>query len=609
MYVVTFYSFKGGVGRSMALVNIACALALSGRRVLLIDFDLEAPGLDTFKLLSASAGQKGIVEYITAYLQTGTAPDVGDYVYKCEGDLSLWVMPSGKKDGSYGARLNAIDWRKLYSDHDGFLMFEDLKAQWNQLIRPDYVLIDSRTGHTDVGGICTRQLPDAVTLLFYPNEQNLDGLRKVVEDIRREEEPPRSKQIKLHFAPSNVPDLDDEDLILEKRLGEFSNALKYEEVDSIIHHYDSLALLDQTVFTVDRPRSRLANEYNALLRAIVDQNLRDRTGALGFLDDVIEGSPDGESTPTNLERNLILIRKEHAADGEVLARVGLAFRVHGRLDDAVDALNAATATGYGSAALFRERAEIYLMAGDQERAVPDLFHSITSADAQPRDAHQAATLLRSAAGQPLLMRFVSSPEFTKTDFHQRLAVLNAMLWENTLDIVGVITAQLFSEREKIPEDDRNDLMLGLMAVGRFKDAVTLISPTPPAEVTHFTISLAFNYGMAWWAERGELKQQFFVRALSGLMKLYPRGTDDRNITQCLAISFWAMGLTNEAIKAGDLVRSLAADSTTPSFSAWRYVHVDADGFRQDIDEMLSMFRTGEPTLPRFIQRARQPVTE
>src|ERR1039458_3724505 len=42
---VTFYSFKGGVGRSMALINTAGILAGRGFRVLVIDLDLEAPGL------------------------------------------------------------------------------------------------------------------------------------------------------------------------------------------------------------------------------------------------------------------------------------------------------------------------------------------------------------------------------------------------------------------------------------------------------------------------------------------------------------------------------------------------------------------------------------
>src|SRR3954465_1267346 len=43
--VVTFYSYKGGVGRSFTLANIAVLLARWGYRVLAVDWDLEAPGL------------------------------------------------------------------------------------------------------------------------------------------------------------------------------------------------------------------------------------------------------------------------------------------------------------------------------------------------------------------------------------------------------------------------------------------------------------------------------------------------------------------------------------------------------------------------------------
>jgi len=50
MHTVTFYSFKGGTGRSTALVNVAVEMVKSGLRVLVVDFDLEAPGLDTFNL-------------------------------------------------------------------------------------------------------------------------------------------------------------------------------------------------------------------------------------------------------------------------------------------------------------------------------------------------------------------------------------------------------------------------------------------------------------------------------------------------------------------------------------------------------------------------------
>ena len=46
--IVTFYSYKGGTGRSIALANVAWILAMNGNRVLVIDWDLEAPGLHRY---------------------------------------------------------------------------------------------------------------------------------------------------------------------------------------------------------------------------------------------------------------------------------------------------------------------------------------------------------------------------------------------------------------------------------------------------------------------------------------------------------------------------------------------------------------------------------
>ena len=67
MYITTFYSFKGGVGRTMALVNVAYELVRRGRRVLAVDFDLEAPGLETFDLLRPDTPTPGGVEFVNEY--------------------------------------------------------------------------------------------------------------------------------------------------------------------------------------------------------------------------------------------------------------------------------------------------------------------------------------------------------------------------------------------------------------------------------------------------------------------------------------------------------------------------------------------------------------
>ena len=77
-------------------------------------------------------------------------------------------MPSGTARSTYATSFARIDWGALYDQHDGYLLIEDLKEQWRQAIQPDYVLIDSRTGYTDTGGICTRQLPDASNRAVFP---------------------------------------------------------------------------------------------------------------------------------------------------------------------------------------------------------------------------------------------------------------------------------------------------------------------------------------------------------------------------------------------------------------------------------------------------------
>ena len=74
MYVITFYSFKGGVGRTMALVNVAAELVRRGRKVLVVDFDLEAPGLETYKHLQPPKPHQGIVEYVTEYRRSNAVP-------------------------------------------------------------------------------------------------------------------------------------------------------------------------------------------------------------------------------------------------------------------------------------------------------------------------------------------------------------------------------------------------------------------------------------------------------------------------------------------------------------------------------------------------------
>src|SRR5665213_1718886 len=114
MYIVTFYSYKGGVGRTMALVNTAAALTQQGKRVLAVDFDLEAPGLPSYGTFHGADSKRGLVDYVTEYMAHNEAPDVSDYIVECEPG-KLWLMSAGDyRSETYSAKLAAIDWQELY---------------------------------------------------------------------------------------------------------------------------------------------------------------------------------------------------------------------------------------------------------------------------------------------------------------------------------------------------------------------------------------------------------------------------------------------------------------------------------------------------------------
>jgi cellulose biosynthesis protein BcsQ len=178
--VITFYSFKGGVGRSFALSNIAVLLARWGYRVLTIDWDLEAPGLSAyFRPMLASPPGIGVVDLVDDFAAGEPKPSAA-YVTKLTLDEPgvVHLLAAGREqDENYGHRVQSIDWAALYGQ--GFAdALETYRAEWTESY--DFVLIDSRTGFADIASICTAHLPDHLVVLFTANDQSVGGAVNVV---------------------------------------------------------------------------------------------------------------------------------------------------------------------------------------------------------------------------------------------------------------------------------------------------------------------------------------------------------------------------------------------------------------------------------------------
>lgn len=589
----------------MALANVAAELAQRGRRVLAVDFDLEAPGLDTFDFPRPRGVILGIVDFVGEYLATGQAPAVENYVFESEGvgrdGGGLWIMPSGAHQDTYANTLASIDWGDLYERHDGYLLIEDLKEQWQAYVKPDYVLIDSRTGHTDVGGICTRQLPDAVAILFFPNTQNLRGLTKVVRDIRSERDTVSGKAVRMHFIMSNVPDLDDEDRILEESVLSFKKSLGFNDLDLlVIHRYDSLSLLNQVVFTKDRPKSRLAREYQEVTAQIIRHNPFDRDAVFAFLDDEHPFFFEGEGGPkAEVAEHLAKVKRIHQADGEVLFRLGIFRDAWGQSMEAAELFDKAIKAGYRAPEVYLMRARSrHRELADTDGARKDAEYVINSAKASSTHVLEALRIigadnlgsvseLKGLVSQVPEERVRISEQLNRSTSEARIA----------LALVRPIQADA-SSSSALADKARQSLVLASVATGRFSDAIEAIERREP-DVQAMEVVDAFNYGMASWGLTGEIVPEPFRRALECFRSAE---IEDQalNRLQCMAVAQWALGETQDARRSAAKASKKDQSWIPLEFSCWRYLRVPRSEFERDIEEFLKMIGGDQSVKPRFL---------
>jgi len=319
-YIYTFYSFKGGVGRSMAVLNTAYALAGWGKHVLILDMDLEAPGvsgflerndelvkpakgarqLDVLTLLGEAVG--GARQGMTPEEIVPLIPPLPNYLRSVVveklaplrsriGEVGRVDVVAANFDEQWGRRLAELDLASLSREQligasmalniylkaarfshrpPGLEDFEE------PLSTPyDYILVDSRTGITEVGGLCVGPLADRLIVISGLNDQNIRGTLGFLKEagIKPERRSPESKiwdQADLPADPE-VPTLGPKPTLLvaspvpngeieakKRRLLELEATIGIPPVR--LSYHPQMALME-TIFVRDHQDEYLAGEY------------------------------------------------------------------------------------------------------------------------------------------------------------------------------------------------------------------------------------------------------------------------------------------------------------------------------------------------------------
>jgi MinD-like ATPase involved in chromosome partitioning or flagellar assembly len=315
--VVTFYSYKGGVGRTMALVNVAHVLARDGWRVLMVDFDLEAPGMTHFladsvrsrpetvrydaldlllhakrSLADADAdGRKPeIPSSLTEYIVGVKLPD--EWLEQGEraipyrnGRLDLLPatleaiqadeLPEAEPTYDYLRRMDELDLTGIFS-HDGprhrfgdhvrqYLIGARFRTPGDVLFTMreevvaayDIVLIDSRTGLNEISGLCIGPLCDCLVICLGLNQQNIYGTRYFMDKAGLLD---REKAKPYLVVAGPVP------VWHSRQSGAQIDLLKRElQANNIVAvPYHPVAAIKETVFVIDEPEEPIAKAYEEL---------------------------------------------------------------------------------------------------------------------------------------------------------------------------------------------------------------------------------------------------------------------------------------------------------------------------------------------------------
>jgi cellulose biosynthesis protein BcsQ len=179
--VVTFYSLRGGVGRTTALVAAARLLAAKGRRVLCIDMDFEAPGLHYLFRLDEPGPEQGVLPLLLA-LERGDPADVREHVQRVSEAEELYCLPAGRLGVDYAQRLRLIEPENWYrEDRNPLHALLDLATASS--IQPELILLDSRTGIAPVSAPLLFDVSDLAIVSFFPHPQAHLGTELLVQSL------------------------------------------------------------------------------------------------------------------------------------------------------------------------------------------------------------------------------------------------------------------------------------------------------------------------------------------------------------------------------------------------------------------------------------------
>jgi len=280
--IVTFYSYKGGMGRTTTMISYAIHLAQQHKKVVVIDCDLEAPGYLNFFNLSKhdsliSGKKNGLVEFFSdlQFYNDINAIQLDDYIINVgfnnninygNWGQNIYIVPAGNlnetsEDGANAKHRNAfLEGLSRINLTDINVIRDSFNVLFNKIgedIAPDVILLDSRTGYNDIIGTTSIFFSNAVVSFFGNSEQTLPGLLSLL-DLYKE------SKFTLYMVNSILPNTKDAESLFESFTTTIQNYItNYAHDDSNMPHFEALHR-DATLELIGTPKQKDERYYNLI---------------------------------------------------------------------------------------------------------------------------------------------------------------------------------------------------------------------------------------------------------------------------------------------------------------------------------------------------------
>lgn len=242
--IISVHSFRGGTGKSNITANVATSLALQGKRIGVVDTDIQSPGIHVLFGFDVSTMAHSLNDYLWGKC------DIRDTAYDLSGNLDvdldgqIYLIPASIKAGEIA--------RVVREGYDVSLLndgFHDLIEQLNL----DVLLIDTHPGLNEET-LLAIAISDALVVVMRPDQQDIQGTSVTVEVARKLDVP------HMVIAVNKVPPVFDEEEVRQEIEQNYNCP-----VATVLHHSDEIMTLASSgVFVLRYPNHPIAAKFKAL---------------------------------------------------------------------------------------------------------------------------------------------------------------------------------------------------------------------------------------------------------------------------------------------------------------------------------------------------------